>query len=133
MKSVFFCLQTHFFCGLIVTLKRGNDMMSKKEKRISEIRAKAEELGAMLDGCLQTKRNKVVNKDGSVHTSPAHYQFQYRGADGKLRWKSVPRQHCSEVRRLIKKGREYRNLEREYAALMNEIALASLGKKNAVR
>ena len=108
-------------------------MISKKEKRIGEIRAKAEELGAMLDGCLQTKRNKVVNKDGSVHTSPAHYQFQYRGADGKLRWKSVPRQHCSEVRRLIKKGREYRNLEREYAALMNEIALASLGKKNAVR
>ena len=84
----------------------------------------------MLEGCLQTKRNKVAKKDGSTHTSPMHYQFQYRGADGKMHWKSVPREHCGEIRRLIERGRRYRLLEREYAALVNEATLANIGKKN---
>ena len=104
-------------------------MADKIEKRISELRARAEGFGAMLDGTLQAKRNKVANKDGSTHTSPEHYQFQYRGADGRLRWKSVPGQHCGKGRRLIAKGREYRRVEREYAALVSEDTLAGLGKK----
>mgnify|MGYP000846710639 CR=1 FL=1 len=108
-------------------------MADKIEKRISELRARAEGFGAMLDGTLQAKRNKVANKDGSTHTSPEHYQFQYRGVDGRPRWKSIPGQHCGEVRRLIGKGREYRRIEREYAALMNEATLADIGKKNAGR
>ena len=108
-------------------------MADKIEKRISELRARAEGFGAMLDGCLQTKRNRVANKDGGTHTSPEHYQFQYRGPDGKTRWKSVPSRHCGEIRRLIKKGREYRRVEREYAALVNEASLADIGKKNAGR
>jgi len=104
-------------------------MTGGNETRISELRTKAAGLGAMLDGCLQVKRNRVVNKDGSAHTSPEHYQFQYRGADGRLRWKSVPGQHCGKGRRLIAKGREYRRVEREYAALVSEDTLAGLGKK----
>jgi len=108
-------------------------MTDGHETRIRELRAKAAGVGNMLDGCLQSKRNRVANKDGSTHTSPEHYQFQYRGADGKARWKSIPRQHCGEIRRLIAKGREYRRLEREYAALVNEATLASIGKKNAGR
>lgn len=108
-------------------------MTSQNQARIRELRAKASASGPMLDGCLQVKRNKVVNKDGSAHTSPEHYQFQYRGADGKLRWKNVARQHCGEVRRLIAKGRAYRRIEREYAALVNEATLADIGKKNAGR
>jgi hypothetical protein len=103
------------------------------ETRIRELRAMAAGFGAMLDGCLQTKKNRVANRDGSTHVSPEHYQFQYRGADGKTRWRSVPRKHCGEVRRLIAKGREYRRIEREYAALVNEAALVGLGKKNAGR
>ena len=108
-------------------------MTDGSEARIRELRAKAAGVGAMLDGCLQVKRNRVANKDGSTHTSPEHYQFQYRDADGRLRWKSVPGRHCGEVRRLIAKGREYRRIEREYAALVNEATLGDIGKKNAGR
>ena len=105
-------------------------MQKQDQAEIRGLRAQVEGFGPMLDGCLQVKRNRVVNKDGSTHTSPEHYQFQYRGADGKLHWKNVPRRHCAEVRRLIGKGREYRRLERECAALASEAALAGLGKKN---
>jgi len=105
-------------------------MTDANEARIRELRDKAAGFGAMLDGCLQTKRNRVANKDGGTHTSPEHYQFQYRGPDGKTRWKSVPGQHCGEIRRLIKKGREYRRIEREYAALVSEATLSGIGKKN---
>lgn len=103
-------------------------MTNKHETRIRDLRAKAQGFGAMLDGCLQVKRNRVANKDGSTHTSPEHYQFQYRDAGGRLRWKSVPRQYCGEVRRMIAKGREYRRIEREYAALVNEATLDDIGK-----
>lgn len=99
--------------------------------RISQIRTQAAEFGPMLDGCLQTKRNKVVNKDGGTHTSPMHYQFQYRGADGKTHWKSIPPGYCAQIRRLVARGREYKLLERKYAALVNEATLAEVGKKNA--
>ena len=98
--------------------------------RISQIRIQAAEFGPMLDGCLQTKRNKVVNKDGATHTSPIHYQFQYCGADGKTHWKSIPPRHCALIRRLVARGREFKLLEREYTALVNEVTLTELGKKN---
>jgi hypothetical protein len=83
----------------------------------------------MLDGWLQTKRNKVVNKDGTEHTSPEHYQCQYRGPDGRQRRKSIPRRHCGEVRRMIARGREYRRIEREYTTLFTEYTLANVGNK----
>jgi hypothetical protein len=102
-------------------------MTGKEEARISELREQAAGIGAMIDGCLQTKRNKVVNKDGEVHVSPAHHQIQYRGADGKPRWKSVPAGHLGEVRRLIANGRRYKAIEREYAALVSEASLGALG------
>lgn len=106
-------------------------MTDSKESRIRELKAKAGKLGPMLDGCLQTKRNRVANKDGAEHISPEHYQFQYRGPDGKQRWKSIPRKHCAEVRRMIARGREYRRIEKEYASLVTEATLADIGKKNA--
>ena len=63
-------------------------MTSRQEARTGELRAKAGTLGPMLGGCLQTKKNRVANKDGSTHTSPEHCQFQYRGADGRQHWKN---------------------------------------------
>ncbi len=105
-------------------------MTDTKVKRIRELREKVGAMEPMLDGCLQTKRNKVANKDGITHTSPEHYQFQYRGPDGKQRWKSIPPKHCGEVRRMIARGREYRRIEREYIALVTEATLADVGKKN---
>lgn len=106
-------------------------MADTKERQIRELREKEGRLGPMLDGCLQTKRNRVANQDGDEHISPEHYQFQYRGPDGKQRWKSIPSKHCAEVRRMIARGREYRRIEREYAALVTEATLADVGKKNA--
>jgi len=112
---------------------KGNDMTGGKEARIRELREEAACIGPMIDGCLQTKRNRVENKDGKVHVSPAHHQVQYRGADGKTRWKSVPARHLAEVRRLIGNGRRYRRIERAYAALASEAALGGLGEKKTPR
>jgi len=117
----------------IVTYMKGNDMTGGKEARIRELREEAACIGPMIDGCLQTKRNRVENKDGKVHVSPAHHQVQYRGADGKTRWKSVPARHLAEVRRLIGNGRRYRRIERAYAALASEAALGGLGEKKTPR
>jgi hypothetical protein len=73
-----------------------------KEARIRELREEASGLGPMIDGCLQTKRNRVENKDGKVQVSPAHHQVQYRGANGKTRWKSVPARHLDASPQALK-------------------------------
>jgi len=102
----------------------------KKEARIDTIRSLIAEIPAMLDGTLMTKHNRVKRKDGSVHISPAHGTFQYRGADGKRKWKRIPRAAKATVGRLVRAGERYRALEREYAALLTELSLESGGKKN---
>jgi hypothetical protein len=108
-------------------------MTGKEEARIGEPREQAAGIGAMIDGCLQTKRSRVVNKGGEVHVSLAHHQVKYRGADGKPRWKSVPARHLGEVRRLIANGRRYKAADRGYAAFVSEASLGGLGKKKRRR
>jgi hypothetical protein len=103
----------------------------KKEARIGAIRDKIDEIPAMLDGTLMTKHNRVRRKDGSVHVSPEHCTFQYRGADGKRRWKRIPRSAKAVVERRVRAGDRYRALEREYTALMTELSLVPGSKKNA--
>jgi hypothetical protein len=102
----------------------------KKEARIGAIRTRIEDIHAMLDGTLMTKHNRVRRKDGSVHVSPEHYTFQYRGTDGKRKWKRIPRNAKASVERLVRAAERYRNLEREYTALLTEMSLADGGKKN---
>ena len=102
----------------------------KMVARIEAIRKQIDEIPAMLDGALMPKRNRVKRKDGSVHVSPEHWTFQYRGADGKRKWKRIPRNAKTIVERLVKAGGRYRALEREYAALLTELSLADDGKKN---
>ena len=102
------------------------------EAQIAEVRRQAGLIEAMLDGCLQVKRNRVAKQDGGVHVSPKHYQFQYRNAQGVRRYKSVPAAHRKEVLRLIAQGREYRDLERKYAALVTEATFENCSKKNDV-
>ena len=63
----------------------------KKEARIDTIWKQIGEISAMLNGTLMTKHNRVQRKDGSVHISPEHCTFQYRGADGKRQWKRIPK------------------------------------------
>lgn len=103
----------------------------KTDARILAIRSQIAAIGAMLDGTLMVKHNRTQRKDGSVRVSPEHYTFQYRGADGRRRWKRIPEKARRAVERLVRNGRLYRELEREYAALMTEASLADYGKKNA--
>ena len=107
-----------------------NEDRQKKEARIGAIRAQIDEIPAMLDGALMTKHNRVKRKDGSIHVSPEHWTFQYRGTDGKRKWKRIPREAKTTVGRLVRAGERYRALEREYTALMTELSLAADGKKN---
>ena len=103
--------------------------ISKTEARIETIRRKMGEIPAMLDGALLTKRNRVSRKDGSVYISPEYYTFQYRGADGKRKWKRIPKQALSSVKKLVRAAKLYRKLEREYTALVTEMAVAGRKKR----
>lgn len=102
----------------------------KKEARVGAIRAQIDQIPTMLDGTLMTKHNRVRRKDGSVHVSPEHWTFQYRGVDGKRKWKRIPRNAKATVGRLVRAAERYRALEREYTALLTELSLANDGKKN---
>ena len=104
--------------------------MQKKEARIGTIRKKMDEIPAMLDGTLMVKYNRVRRKDGSVHVSAEYHTFQYRGADGRRKWKRIPQNAKAAVERLVRAASRYRKLDREYSALLTEISLAQGGKKN---
>ena len=107
------------------------DETRKQEERIDAIRKQIDGIPAMLDGTLMGKRNRVRRKNGSVHVSPEHWTFQYRGVDGKRKWKRIPRNAKAAVGRLVRAGERYRALEREYTALLTELALADDSKKNS--
>lgn len=102
----------------------------KKEARVEAIWKRLEAIPALLDGTLMTKHNRVRRKDGSLHVSPEHCTFQYRGADGKRYWKRIPRNAKAGVERLVRAGESYRALEGEYRALLTELALDADAKKN---
>jgi hypothetical protein len=101
------------------------------ELRTEALRAEMDGIGAMLNGALLVNHNRTKRKDGSVYTSPEHYTFQYYGVDGKRRCLRIPKNAKAAVERLIRAGNRYRALEREYAALSTEVALANDSKKNA--
>jgi hypothetical protein len=104
--------------------------VQKKEARIGAIRRQMDEIPAMLDGTLMAKRNRVKRKDGSVHVSPEHCTLQYTGADGKRKWKRIPRNAKTTAEQLVRAANRYRKLEREYTALLTELSLAGGVKKN---
>ncbi len=102
----------------------------KKEARVEAIWRQMEAIPALLDGTLMPKHNRVTRKDGTIHVSPEHWTFQYRGADGKRQWKRIPRNAKTVVERLVRAGERYQALEREYRASLTELALADGAKKN---
>ena len=101
------------------------------EAGIKEIEAQIAGLGPALQGTVKKNRNRRVRKDGSVYVSPEHYTFVYRGEDGAERWKRVNAKHMPAVNRMIKAGKAYKRMAREHARLTTELAVASIGKKNA--
>jgi hypothetical protein len=100
------------------------------EARISDIVAQISGLGPALQGTVKKNRNRRVRKDGSVYVSPEHYTFVYRDTKGGERWKRISAAHLPAVRRMIRAGKAYKQLAREHARLVTELAVASIGKKN---
>jgi hypothetical protein len=84
----------------------------------------------MVVGSLLTKHNRKRRKDGSSYVSEAYYTLQYRDAQGRRRWRRVPRALKARVQKLVQEGDHYRELEREYAALATEFGLLQASKKN---
>lgn len=101
-----------------------------KMARIDTIKIEMDEIPAILDGTLMRKHNRVKRKNGSIHISPEYYTFQFLGADGKRKWKRIPRKAKAGVERLVRAAKRYRKLEREYLALLTEVSLEGSIKKN---
>lgn len=107
-----------------------NDNLRKKEKRITAIRKQMDKIPEMIEGSLLTKYNRTKRKDGSIRISQKYYTFQYRGADGNRKWQRIPKKAKTIVEQLVRAGKRYRKLEREYVALLTELSLENGGKKN---
>jgi hypothetical protein len=133
-KIIIICLHVEFFYAKVVSSTGGQAMtkadIRKTEARIEALRHKMGEISLMLDGDLLTKHNRVKRKDGSVHVSPEYYTFQYRGADGKRRWKRIPKKSLSSVKKLVGAAKRYRELEREYTALVTELSVTVKKRAN---
>ena len=99
--------------------------------RVREIAETVPQLGPMLVGALMEKRNRKRRQDGSEYVSPPYYTVQYRDAEGRRRWRRIPRSAKGRLRKLVETGERYRALEREYAGLTTELGLLDVYKKNA--
>lgn len=98
--------------------------------RVEEIAKAVSGLGPMLVGALLAKRNRKRRQDGSEYVSEVYYTFQYRDAEGRRRWRRIPRSQAGRVRKLVQTGTRYQALEREYAALTTQLGLLEASKKN---
>ena len=98
--------------------------------RIREIAQEVSRLGPMLVGTLTQRPNRKRRRDGSEYVSVAYGTFQYQGADGRRKWKRIPRGTEGRVRKLIEVGKRYRELEQEYRGLASEAGLMDAAKKN---
>lgn len=99
-------------------------------ERIREVAAEISTLGPMLVGTLTKRPNRKRRKDGSEYVSVPYSTFQYKGTDGKRKWKRIPRGKETRVKKLIVTGERYRVLEQEYRGLVSELGLLEAAKKN---
>lgn len=107
-------------------------MTRSVEQDVARIRAVAKEvsqLGPMLVGTLTKRPNRKQRQDGSEYVSVPYSTFQYRGADGRRKWKRIPLGAESRVSKLIAVGDRYRLLEQEYRGLASELGLLDCAKK----
>ena len=98
--------------------------------RISEVAEEISRLGPMLVGTLTKRPNRKRRKDGSEYVSHPYSTFQYKGADGRRKWKRIPRGAEGRIKKLIVTGERYRLLEQEYRGLASELGLLEASKKN---
>ena len=98
--------------------------------RIREVAGEVARLGPMLVGTLTKRPNRKRRRDGTEYVSVAYSTLQYKGADGRRKWKRIPRGADGRVRKLIEEGERYRVLEQEYRGLASELGLVDVAKKN---
>ena len=106
------------------------ETVEKDLARIREVAKQVQRLGPMLVGTLTQRPNRKRRKDGSEYVSVAYSTFQYKGTDGRRKWKRIPRGAEGRVRKLIAVGDRYRVLEQEYRGLASELGLLEAAKKN---
>ena len=99
--------------------------------RAREIAETVPHLGPMVVGTLLEKRNRKRRQDDSEYVSAPYYTLQYRDAQGRRRWRRIPRSVKGRIQELVQTGEHYRALEREYAALATELGFFAASKKNA--
>lgn len=107
-------------------------MAKAKEKdvaRIREIAAEVAQLGPLLVGTLTQRPNRKRRRDGSEYVSAAYSTFQYKGADGRRKWKRIPRGMEGRVQQLIAVGLRYQALEQEYRGLASALGLLAAAQK----
>ena len=97
--------------------------------RIREVAEEVSRLGPMLVGTLTKRPNRKRRRDGSEYVSVAYCTFQYKGADGRRKWKRIPCDAEGRVRKLIEAGERYRVLEQESRGLASELGLLEAAKK----
>ena len=98
--------------------------------RIREVADEISKLGPMLVGTLTKRPNRKRRKDGSEYVSTPYSTFQYKGADGRRKWKRIPRSAEARVKKLVMTGDRYRVVEKEYRGLLSELGLLEAAKKN---
>ena len=98
--------------------------------RIREVAEEISRLGPMLVGTLTKRPNRKRRKDGSEYVSSPYSTFQYKGADGRRKWKRIPRGAEGRIKKLIVTGERYRLLEQEYRGLASELGILDASKKN---
>ena len=103
--------------------------MEKKVARIREVAAEVAQLGPLLVGTLTQRPNRKRRRDGSEYVSAPYSTFQYKGADGRRKWKRIPRGMEGRVKHLIAVGLRYQALEQEYRGLASALGLLETAKK----
>jgi hypothetical protein len=103
--------------------------MEQEVARIREVAKEVARLGPMLVGTLTKRPNRKRRQDGSEYVSVAYGTFQYKGADGRRKWKRIPRTLETRARKLMEVGDRYRVLEQEYRGLASELGVLEAAKK----
>ena len=92
--------------------------------RMEEILMEMRGMGDMLFGSVTTNRNRRERKrKEGVYVSPAHYTFNYRGENGRKLCKRIHPEDVRRVRNLIAAGRRWKELEKEYERLANQLGV----------
>lgn len=103
--------------------------MEKNVARIREVAVEVARLGPLLVGTLTQRPNRKRRRDGSEYVSVPYSTFQYKGADGRRKWKRIPRGLEGRVKQLIAVGVRYQALEQEYRGLASALGLLETAKK----